>query len=124
MSGKENVDVEAAASVSLASPRLSASAASAEEAPPRPAPGPAYVPTGTFAAHDDLHWGGVGQRSLAHDARSVASSAAADRDDKSIYEEPGALDATEGALGQAPRPRRVPARARPDRAPAAPYRGG
>jgi hypothetical protein len=42
----------------------------------------------------DAHWEGVRKRD--YDARSVASSMAAERDDKSIYEEP-AVGAVEGA---------------------------
>lgn len=95
-SNKENQEHEAA-SVSVASPRISSVGAPSEE---RGGGDHAY-----HSGHqgyvqttglDHLHWGGVGHR-LAHDARSVASSAAADRDDKSIYEDMGALDATEGA---------------------------
>lgn len=97
MDGKENLQQEEAPSISVASPRISSVGAPSEDA------GRDHSHYGQHAAqgymeslgHDHLHWGGVGQR-LAHDARSVASSAAADRDDKSIYEEPGALDATEG----------------------------
>lgn len=42
---------------------------------------------------DSLHWAGVKKKD--YDARSVASSMAAEKDDKSIYEEP-AVGAVEG----------------------------
>ncbi|KAL4427888.1 hypothetical protein ABPG75_001977 [Micractinium tetrahymenae] len=93
---KENQESEQAELQSVASPRISSTGAGGSEdaaGSARP-PGPASrqrVPQG-YDHHDWVHWGGVGQR-LPHDARSVASSAAADRDDKSIFEEPGALDA-------------------------------
>ncbi|KAL4442093.1 hypothetical protein ABPG77_011354 [Micractinium sp. CCAP 211/92] len=93
---KENQESEQAELQSVASPRISSTGAGGSEdaAGTARAPGPAArqrVPQG-YDHHDWVHWGGVGQR-VPHDARSVASSAAADRDDKSIFEEPGALDA-------------------------------
>ena len=97
-SNKENQDHElAAGSVSVASPRISSVGAPSEDAgrPSQPYSSGHQLYELTTGL-DHLHWGGVGHR-VAHDARSVASSAAAERDDKSIYDlEPGALDATEG----------------------------
>lgn len=105
-SNKENQEQEEAPSElpSVASPRISSVGASEDPAgSSRPAdqfqhpPQPYELTSG----HDHLHWGGVGRRvgQQPHDTRSIASSAAT-RDDKSIYEEPGALDATEGAPGR------------------------
>lgn len=94
MNNKENQDAEepGAEAPSAASPKVSGSAASEDPARARQS----YSEAEAYEqapGHDHLHWGGVRPP---HDARSVASSAAAERDDKSIYEEPGALDATEG----------------------------
>ena len=99
MENKENQE-GAAASISVASPRVSSVGAASEGGDhPQQHPQPqGYTPT---PYRDHLHWGGV-QRMLhaRSDARSVASSAAADRDDKSIYaEDVGALDAHTGARG-------------------------
>jgi hypothetical protein len=44
---------------------------------------------------DSLHWAGVNRNARDFDQRSIASSMAAERDDKSIYEEP-AVGAVEG----------------------------
>lgn len=106
-SNKENQEQAEAASVSVASPRISSVGAPSEDAG-RGGEG-AYAHGGggqssyvMTAGLDHLHWGGVAAAAAAraHDARSVASSAAADRDDKSVYDmsvmEPGALDAPEG----------------------------
>lgn len=100
---KENQESEQAELQSVASPRISSTGAGGSEdaAGTARAPGPAArqrVPQG-YDHHDWVHWGGVGQR-VPHDARSVASSAAADRDDKSIFEEPGALDAHSEGEGE------------------------
>ena len=87
--------MEEAPSLSVASPRISSVGAPSEEggrAGERPHM--AYQAYTDSLGHDHIHWGGLGQR--AGDARSVACSAAADRDDKSLYEDPGVLDATEG----------------------------
>ena len=99
MENKENQE-GAAASISVASPRVSSVGAASEggDHPQQQSQAQGYTPT---PYSDHLHWGGV-QRMLhaRSDARSVASSAAADRDDKSIYaEDVGALDAHTGARG-------------------------
>lgn len=98
-SNKENQEGPAA-SVSVASPRVSSVGAPSEggDHPAQQSQPQGYQPT---PYSDHLHWGGV-QRMLhaRSDARSVASSAAADRDDKSIYaEDVGALDAHTGEQG-------------------------
>lgn len=84
---------------SVASPRISSVGASEDPAGSSRQPEQFHDPQAyeLTSGHDHLHWGGVGRRvgQQPHDTRSIASSAAT-RDDKSIYEEPGALDATEG----------------------------
>lgn len=100
---KENQESDQAEAQSVASPRISSTGAGGSEdlsgsvraTPPSARPSQPF-PQG-YDPHDMHHWGGMGQRQT-HDTRSIASSAAADRDDKSIYDlEPGGLDAhTEG----------------------------
>lgn len=96
---KENQEAEEQAErQSVASPRISSTGAGEEDAA-RPSH-PAVQGYERSSWNDHHHFpfqGGVGHRPPA-DARSIASSAAADRDDKSIYDlETGALDAhTEG----------------------------
>ena len=85
MNNKENQDVEPASELqSVASPKISSTGAS--EDPAREARAEQSFPEGQAyemaPGNDHLHWGGVGHR---HDARSVASSCPAERDDKSIY---------------------------------------
>ena len=87
MNNKENQDEEPASELqSAASPKISSTGAS--EDPTREARAEQSFPDGQAyemaPGHDHLHWGGVGHR---HDARSVASSCPAERDDKSIYGE-------------------------------------
>ena len=96
-SSKENNPQGAEELPSQASPRVStAGAGGSEDAggsqrASQDRPGLAQEGYSGFS-HDHLHWGGVGRRP--HDARSVASSAAADRDDKSVYDQ--GLDAHDG----------------------------
>ena len=98
MQNKENNQEGGPASVSVASPRVSSVGAPSEGAdhpPQQPSPSPQAYQATVFSDH--LHWGGV-QRTLharGGDARSV-SSAAADRDAQSVYDDVGGLDAHTG----------------------------
>ena len=99
-SGKENWKEEGGSAASEAggtvSPKLSSTAGGGgEDAEPAKRTADGIPPGFTSAVGlDHLHWGGVARHH--HDARSVASSMAAERDDKSLFEEPAAEGETRG----------------------------